>query len=85
MTSRMHGWRPASQNDLLAHEGKIAVRLVGSDFEFASKVELKKTGDEFAVAEGTKFLLPKVLTKGRKSGWMCRSIPPIWIQARMSC
>ena len=51
--------KPASQNELLAHAGKIAVTLDGSDFEFTDKVELKKAGDEFAVAEPVRFLLPK--------------------------
>ena len=54
----------ASQNDLLAHSGKIAVTMAGSDFEFTNKVELKKMGDEFAVAEPVRFLLPKGEHKG---------------------
>jgi hypothetical protein len=48
-----------SQNRLLTRSGKIAVTLTGSDFEFTNKVELKKLGDEFAVAEPVRFLLPK--------------------------
>jgi hypothetical protein len=54
----------SSQNALLAHDGKLALTLSGSDFEFADKVELKKTGDEFAVAEPVRFLLPKGPNKG---------------------
>ena len=55
---------PISQNQLLANDGKIAVTLAGSDFEFANKVELKKAADEFAVAEPLRFLLPLGLHKG---------------------
>jgi hypothetical protein len=50
---------PQSQNTLLAHNGKVAVTLRGSDFEFANKVELQKTGDEFATPEAVRFKLPK--------------------------
>ena len=56
--------QPASQNQLLAHTGKVAVTLSGSDFEFTNKVEIKKTGDEFAVAEPERFLLPVGAHKG---------------------
>lgn len=56
--------QPASQNDLLAHEGKVAVTLTGSDFEFTNKVELRKVHDEFAVAEPLRFLLPIGRNKG---------------------
>jgi hypothetical protein len=38
--------------------------LTGSDFEFTTKVQLKKTGDEFATAEPVKFILPKGLRQG---------------------
>jgi hypothetical protein len=50
---------PHSQNALLAHVGKVPVTLRGSDFEFTDKVELQKSGDEFATAEPVRFLLPK--------------------------
>lgn len=53
-----------SQNRLLAHAGRVAVALTGSDFEFTSKVEFKKAGDEFALAEPVRFLLPKGLRAG---------------------
>jgi hypothetical protein len=56
--------QPASQDKLLAHSGKIPVTLVSSDFEFTSKVEQKKVGDEFAVAEPVRFLLPMGAHKG---------------------
>ncbi len=55
---------PGSQDQLLAHAGKIPVTLAGADFEFTTKVELKKTGDEFATAEPLKFILPKGLRNG---------------------
>lgn len=50
---------PASQNLLLAHTGKIPVTLRGDDFEFTSKVEMERVGDEFATPETVRFLLPK--------------------------
>ncbi len=55
---------PASQDRLLAKSGKIPVTLAGSDFEFTTKVELKKVNDEFATAEPVRFLLPKGLRLG---------------------
>ncbi len=55
---------PASQDELLARAGKIPVTLTGSDFEFTTKVEFKKTNDEFATAEPVRFLLPKGLREG---------------------
>jgi hypothetical protein len=55
---------PASQDRLLAHSGKVAVTLSGSDFQFTNKVELKKVGDEFATTQPVKFVLPKGLREG---------------------
>ncbi len=55
---------PASQDQLLAKSGKIPVRLAGSDFEFTTKVELKKLNDEFATPEPLRFILPKGLRQG---------------------
>ena len=49
----------ASQNELLANSGKVAITLRGSDFEFTNKVQLQKAGDEFATPETVRFLLPK--------------------------
>ena len=49
----------ASQNSLLAHTGKVPIRLHGSDFEFTNKVELERVGDEFATPDAVRFLLPK--------------------------
>jgi len=55
---------PASQDRLLAHSGKAPVTLWGKDFEFTTKVELKKMHDEFAKPESAPFLLPKGLREG---------------------
>jgi hypothetical protein len=55
---------PASQDQLLAKSGKIPVRLRGADFQFTTKVEVKKLKDEFATAESVRFLLPKGLREG---------------------
>jgi hypothetical protein len=53
-----------SQDRLLARSGKIPVTLENSDFEFTTKVEMKRLGDEFAAAETVPFLLPKGLRQG---------------------
>ncbi len=50
---------PNSQNVLLAHSGKVPITLRGDDFEFTNKVEMEKVGDEFAMPEAVRFLLPK--------------------------
>jgi len=55
---------PASQDRLLAGSGKIPVTLTGADFEFVTKAELKQMGDEFAVPEPVRFLLPKGANQG---------------------
>ena len=55
---------PDSQDQLLARSGKIPVTLTGSDFEFTTKVEVKKLNDEFATPEPVRFLLPKGLREG---------------------
>jgi len=54
----------ASHDRLLARNGKIPITVTGSDFQFATKVELKRVGDEFATSEPVPFLLPKGLRKG---------------------
>lgn len=56
--------QPASQDALLAKAGKLPVSLVGTDFEFTDKVQLKKLGDEFATPEPVRFILPKGLRDG---------------------
>jgi hypothetical protein len=55
---------PASQDRVLAKSGKIPVTLQGADFEFITKIELKRADDEFATPESVRFLLPKGLRKG---------------------
>ncbi len=50
---------PASQDRLLANSSKVPVTVTGSDFEFTTKVDLKKLNDEFATAEPVRYLLPK--------------------------
>ncbi len=55
---------PDSQDKLLAKSGKLPVTLAGSDFEFLTKVEIKKLNDEFAIAEPVRFILPKGLREG---------------------
>jgi len=55
---------PFSQDHLIAGSGKTPVKLEGSDFEFVTKVEMKKQNDEFA----TSSVLPFVLRSGLRSG-----------------
>ncbi len=56
--------QPESQDRLVAKSGKIPVTVTGSDFEFATKVQIKKTGDEFALPQDARFILPKGLREG---------------------
>jgi hypothetical protein len=55
---------PASQDKLIAKTGKVPVTLEGDDFEFTTKIELKKADDEFATAQLARFILPKGLRQG---------------------
>src|SRR5262249_49174652 len=55
---------PKSQDRLLSKSGKAPVTVTGSDFQFTTKVELKKLNDEFATAQEVRFLLPNGLRKG---------------------
>jgi hypothetical protein len=55
---------PSSQDKLITRVGKIPVTLADADFEFTTKVELKKVGDEFATAEPVPFKLPAGLREG---------------------
>jgi len=55
---------PRSQDNLLSKAGKIPVTLEGGDFEFTTKTEIKKLGDEFATPEPVRFILPEGLRKG---------------------
>ncbi|MBV9760589.1 MAG: hypothetical protein JO340_08495 [Acidobacteriaceae bacterium] len=54
----------ASQDSLVAKSGKIPVTLSGGDFEFTTKVQVKKLNDEFATAQPVPFVLPKGLREG---------------------
>ncbi len=54
----------ASQDRLTAGSGKDTVTLMGGDFEFVTKVEMKKLNDEFATSSSVPFHLPKGLRKG---------------------
>jgi hypothetical protein len=56
--------QPSSQDRLLAKADKTVVTLEQGDFEFTNKVEIKKSDDEFAVAQTVPFLLPKGLREG---------------------
>jgi hypothetical protein len=56
--------QPESQDRLVAKSGKIPVTVTGSDFEFATRVQLKKSGDEFALPVDSRFILPKGLREG---------------------
>lgn len=55
---------PASQDALVSRGGKVPVTLIDSDFEFTTKVEVKKLGDEFATSEPVPFILPKGFREG---------------------
>ncbi len=59
--------QPQSQDRLISKTGKIPVTLAGSDFQFIDKVEFKKVGDEFAIAEPLRFILPKGLREGTQT------------------
>ncbi len=56
--------KPESQDQLLAKAGKTPATVIGSDFEFTTKVEMIKAGDKFAVPEPVRFLLPQGLRQG---------------------
>ncbi len=60
---------PVSQDHLLAKNGKSVLTLLGhgEDFEFTSKVELKKSNDEFASTTAIPFALPKGARQGPQS------------------
>lgn len=52
---------PASQTQLIAGAGKLPLTLEGADFEFVTKVGIKKLNDEFASESTVPFVLPKGL------------------------
>lgn len=55
---------PAAQDHLVANTGKLPLTLQGADFEFVTKVEIKKLNDEFASASAIPFVLPKGVREG---------------------
>ena len=56
--------QPESQDKLVAGTGKVPVTLTGDDFEFVTKIDLKRAHDEFATEEPVRFVLPKGLRQG---------------------
>ncbi len=59
--------KAASQDRLTAGAGKVPLTMEGADFEFVTKVEIKKIGDEFATASAVPFLLPEGLRDGAQN------------------
>ena len=55
---------PDSHDKLVANTGRFPLTLQGADFEFITKVEIKKLNDEFASASAIPFVLPKGLRAG---------------------
>ena len=55
---------PDSQDKLIADSGKVPVTLEGDDFEFITKVEMKRLHDEFATPADLRFVLPKGVRQG---------------------
>ena len=55
---------PAAQDRLVTNMGKLPLTLEGGDFEFVTKVEIKKLNDEFATASAVPFVLPQGLRDG---------------------
>ena len=55
---------PATQDHLVANTGKVLLTLQNADFEFVTKVEIKKLNDEFATAAPVPFVLSKGLREG---------------------
>lgn len=54
----------ASQDQLLARAGRVAVTLEGTDFEFVDRVQFEKTGDRFGSAVPVPFVLPRGSRRG---------------------
>jgi hypothetical protein len=57
---------PATQDHLVANTGKVLLTLQSANFEFVTKVEIKKLNDEFASASPVPFVLPKGLREGEQ-------------------
>jgi hypothetical protein len=55
---------PSSQDSLVADTGKLPLTLEGADFEFVTKVEIKKLDDAFATAAAVPFVLPHGVREG---------------------
>lgn len=58
---------PESQDRVVESTGKVAATLEGADFEFVTKVDVKKLGDEFATESAVRFVLPEGLRDGVQS------------------
>lgn len=52
---------PAAQDSLIPNTGKLVLTLQGADFEFVTKLQMKKLNDEFATTNDIPFVLPKGL------------------------
>lgn len=55
---------PESQDRLVEGTGKVPLTLEGADFEFVTKVEMKKLNDEFASASAVPFVLKQPIRTG---------------------
>ena len=55
---------PTTHDRLITNTGKVLVTLENADFEFVTKVEIKKLNDEFASASPVPFVLPKGVREG---------------------
>ncbi len=58
---------PAAQDRLVTGSGKLVLALQGADFEFVTKVQMKKLNDEFASSSEVPFVLPKGLRAGEQA------------------
>lgn len=57
---------PASQDRLVPNAGKLVLTLQGADFEFVTKLQMKKLNDEFASASDVPFVLAKGVRAGEQ-------------------
>ncbi len=55
---------PAAQDRFVTGTGKLPLTLEGADFEFVTRVEMKKLDDEFATASVVPYMLPEGLRTG---------------------
>jgi hypothetical protein len=56
----------SAQDRLVTNTGKLPLTIQGADFEFVTKVEMKKLNDEFASASAIPFVLPKGVRAGEQ-------------------